>query len=290
MLILLTIHLGSSLSRSSLLGLLVNLDGWSWDNLILLLVLGNLDSIWQGLWTELVLGWVSHDLDSDTQNTLSHQYVSNGRVNEVLGWLTGVDHETVRVLLRLGSGSSQLTGDNNLNTLGTSTHGESQDTVSGSSDWQTTQQLGLQSLSLDSSRKSSLLNSLSVDNNTVLWQLESLGDQRGQLVDSSTLLTQNTLGVGGLDNNLGLGVGLSDLNTSVTLLGQLSGEEFVQLSVEHTVGNQLSLLGQKLLSGHFNLGIKKRKFFERQKLKIFRLYCTNWARARPFYDLFSVRV
>ncbi|EEQ39044.1 conserved hypothetical protein [Clavispora lusitaniae ATCC 42720] len=232
---------------SSWLSLLVDLDSWSWNRLVLLLVLSNHDSIWQSLWTELVLSWVSHDLDSDTQNTLSHQNVSDGSVNELSGWLTRVDHETVSVLLGLGSGSSQLTRNDNLNTLGTSSHGESQDTVSGSSDWQTTQQLSLQSLGLDSSRKSSLFNSLSVDDNTVLRQLESLDNQRSQFVDSSTLLTQNTLGVRSLNNDFSLGVGLSDLNTSVTLFGQFSGEEFVQFGVEDTVSDQLSLLGQDSL-------------------------------------------
>jgi hypothetical protein len=58
--------------------------------------------------------------------------VSNGLVNEVPGGLTGVDHVSIGELHGLGSGSSQLSGDNDLTTLGTSLHNESEDTVTSS--------------------------------------------------------------------------------------------------------------------------------------------------------------
>lgn len=43
---------------------------------------------------QLVWTVCSH-LDLDTEDTLSEENVSNGLVHEVLGRLTGVDHETV---------------------------------------------------------------------------------------------------------------------------------------------------------------------------------------------------
>ncbi|EDK37779.2 hypothetical protein PGUG_01876 [Meyerozyma guilliermondii ATCC 6260] len=243
-----------TLYLSSLLNLLwnslVRLDSRGWDNLVLILGLGDQDSIGQSLRANSGGSWVLHNLDSDTQNTLSHQHVSDGNVNKVVGWLTRVDHETVRVLLRLGSSSSQFTGDDNLHTLSTSSHGKSQHTVGGSSHWQTVQQLGFQGFGLDSSGQTSLLDSLGVDDNSFRRQLESLDNQGGQLVDSTSLFSQNTLGVGSLDNNLQLGWGLSDLNTGVTLFSQFSGEEFVQLGVEDTISYQLSFLGQNCVN-HF---------------------------------------
>ena len=61
----------------------------------------------------------------------------------------------------------------------------------------------------------------------VLGELESLLDQRLEFTDSSSLVTEDFLGVGGSDNDLGSGVGNSDLTSRVSLLGELSGAVLV---------------------------------------------------------------
>lgn len=76
-------------------------------------------------------GMCSH-LDLDTEHTLSEQDVSDGIVDVVSSGLTRVDHETVGELHRLGSSSSEFTRDDDLATLGTGLHDESEDTVAGS--------------------------------------------------------------------------------------------------------------------------------------------------------------
>ena len=90
-----------------------------------------------------------HDLDLDTENSLTEQDVSNGSVDEITNRLnhrhsvsprlsdhtvdvtnlSGVNHETIGELHRLCSGSSQLTRDNNLATLSSRLHDESQHSV-----------------------------------------------------------------------------------------------------------------------------------------------------------------
>ena len=55
--------------------------------------------------------------------------VTDGVVNEVLSGLTGVNHETVGELHRLSTGSTELAIDNDLATLGTGLHDETEDTI-----------------------------------------------------------------------------------------------------------------------------------------------------------------
>jgi hypothetical protein len=67
--------------------------------------------------------------DFDSKNTLAKQDVTDGVVNEVAGGLTGVDHESIGELHRLGPGSTNLSRNNNLATLGARLHDETEDTV-----------------------------------------------------------------------------------------------------------------------------------------------------------------
>lgn len=68
--------------------------------------------------------------------------------------------------------------------------------------------------------------------------------QSTYLTDPATLLTENLLGVGGTDDDVGDGRGHADLNTGVSLLSKLALEELVQLGVEDTVGDELPALGE----------------------------------------------
>ena len=55
--------------------------------------------------------------------------VPNCIVDEFDGGLTGVDHETVGELHGLGTGRAELARDNNLTTLSTRLHDETEDTI-----------------------------------------------------------------------------------------------------------------------------------------------------------------
>jgi hypothetical protein len=118
---------------------------------------------------------------------------------------------------------------------------------------------------LSDSAETTVLNTLSVKLNSVLGELETLLDKRSQLADAATLLSENVLGVSSTDddplkfkkkyiyksavewcsykivksqiNLLSAGRGNTDLNTRVTIFGELTSEELVKFSVEDTVSD-----------------------------------------------------
>ena len=55
--------------------------------------------------------------------------MADGVVNEVAGGLTGVDHESIGELHRLGTSSTNLSGDDNFAALGAGLHDKAEDTV-----------------------------------------------------------------------------------------------------------------------------------------------------------------
>lgn len=185
----------------------------------------------------------THDLDLDTQDTLSKQYVTGGSVDEVLGGLTRVDHEPVGELHGLGTGGTELSGDDDLATLGARLHDESENTIAGTTDGQTVEQLVAERLALSDGRQTTVLDLGGVQGDGVLGELEALLDQGGELADAAALLTENLLGLGGSDNDVGDGGRDADLDARVTLLSEFALEELVELGVEDTVGDELSPLG-----------------------------------------------
>lgn len=242
LLLLSTSSLNRGLSLGGL-GTVVLADGL--DNGGLLLGVKDGDGVRQRLLgTSLALGvGATHDLDLDSQDTLAEQDVTGGGVDELLGGLTRVDHEAVGELHGLGTGSTELSGDDDLATLGAGLHDEAQDTVAGTTDSETVEQLVAEGLALGDSGETTVLDLGGVEGNAVLGELEALLDEGGELTDAATLLSENLLGVGGADDDVGDGRGDADLNAGVSLLSELALEELVQLGVEDTVGDELSPLG-----------------------------------------------
>jgi hypothetical protein len=240
------------LSNSCVLSSLGSLGGLSavvlangLENSLLLLGLDDGDGVRESLLgAGLALGvGATHDLDLDTQDTLAEENVTGGVVNEVLGGLTRVDHEAVGELHGLGTGSTKLTGDNNLTTLGTRLHDETEDTIAGTSNGETVEELVSEGLALSDGGETAVLDLGGVEGDGVLGELESLLDERGELANAAALLTENLLGVGGSDDDVGNGGGDADLDAGVTLLSELALEELVELGVEDTVSDELSPLG-----------------------------------------------
>jgi hypothetical protein len=233
----------SSLSSLGGLSTVVLADGL--ENSMLLLGLDDGNSVREGLLgTSLALGvGATHDLDLDTEDTLSEKDVAGGVVNEVLGGLTRVNHEAVGELHGLGTGSTELTRDNNLTTLGTRLHDETENTIAGTSNGETVEKLVSEGLALSDSGETTVLDLGGVEGHGVLGELESLLDERGELTNAAALLAENLLGVGGSDDDVGNGGGNADLDAGVTLLSELALEELVELGVEDTVSDELSPLG-----------------------------------------------
>jgi len=240
--------LSSTLSLSGSLGSLslctVILGHWL-DNRLLSLRLDDGDGVWERLlWAGLSF-WVrsTHDLDLDTEDTLAEENVAGGGVNEVLGWLTGVDHEAVGELHGLGTGSAQLTGNDNLATLGARLHDEAEDTIAGTTDSETVEELVAEGLALGDGGETAVLDLGGVEGDRVLWELEALLDQRCEFANAAALLAEDFLRVGCADDDVGDGRSNADFDAGVSLLSKLALEELVQLGVENTVCDELPPLG-----------------------------------------------
>lgn len=166
-----------------------------------------------------------------------------------------MNHEAVGELHGLGTGSTELTGDDNLTTLGARLHDEAEDTIASTSDGETVEKLVSQGLALSDGGETTVLDLGGVEGDGVLGELESLLDERGELANAAALLAENLLGVGGSDDDIGDGGGNADLDAGVALLSELALEELVELSVEDTVGDELSPLGavKKIVSESWTL-------------------------------------
>ena len=224
------------------------------NNGLLLLGLDDSDGVGEGLgWASLALGVRSaHDLDLDTEHTLTEQDVAGGLIDEVLSGLTGVDHETILYSVKtnsaffqcvrayselhaLGTGGPELSGNDDFATLGARLHDESENTIAGPSDGETVEELVSERLALSDGGQTAVLDLGGVQGDRVLRELEALLDERSELADAATLLSKNLLCVGGTDDDVGDGRRNADLDTRVTLLSKLALEELVQLGVENTV-------------------------------------------------------
>jgi len=161
--------------------------------------------------------------------------VASGLIDEVLGGLTGVDHEAVSELHALGTSGPEFSRHDNLATLGARLHNEAEDTVACPSYGKTVEQLVAEGLALGDGGETTVLDLRGVERDRVLGKLEALLDERGELSDAASLLAENLLCVGGADDDVGDSGGDADLDARVALLGQLALEELVQLGVENTV-------------------------------------------------------
>jgi hypothetical protein len=97
-------------------------------------------------------------------------------------------------------------------------------------DGKTTEELVAKRLALSDGIKTTVLDLLGVKLDGSLGELEPLLNERGKLPDAASLLSENLLGVGGADDDLGAGVGDADLAARVTLRGEGASEELAELS------------------------------------------------------------
>merc|ERR1719454_51893 len=232
----------------SLLGLWGR-SGWGggnglWDVGLLLLGLADLDDIGVGgLGADLASGVMGqHDFHLQTNNSLAEEDVANSNIDVLSHWMTSVNHQTIGELHCFGTLSTKLTRDNNLATFGTRLHDEAEDTIGGTADGKTAHKLVAHGFALGSGAQTTVGNLLSEELDLAVLHLETFLDQGGQLANALCLLAKNILGAGGQDNDLGALGGDADLDTRVTVLGQFTAEKSVQLGLEDSLGDVLSLL------------------------------------------------
>lgn len=111
-----------------------------------------------------------------------------------------IRRKTYSELHGLGTSGPQLSGNDNLATLGTGLHDETENTVACSADGQTVQKLVTERLALSDGGQTAVLDLSGIEGDGVLGELEALLDQGGKLADAATLLTENLLGVRSTDD------------------------------------------------------------------------------------------
>lgn len=232
---------GSSNGGSSTLGKVVALGRGDSETGSLLLGVHKGDSIREGLLgSGDTLGVpLLHNLNLNTKDTLAEQDMTNGIIDEILAGLTGMDHEALDKLHGLGTLATELTRDDNLNSLGTTLHDKVEDTRAGTTDGQTAQQLVTDRLGLGDGTKATVLHLLGEELNGSLGETETLLDHSGELADAATILSKDVLGTGSTDDDLGALRGNTDLNTCIALLAQATSKELVQLGIENTISDKL---------------------------------------------------
>ena len=244
-----------SLLRGFVVALLGN-DVWVLGLVAVVLGLGDLDEVGHDL--VLAVGHADlgalHDLDLKTKHTLAELNATDGNIDEIVLGLTSGDLITLSVLLGLGTLATHLTGDHDLATDGaTSAHHSAEDVVGGHTHGGTGQELELEGLNVSSGAKVAIVGDGldgKVDLVVAVVEVVSLLDQRLDLLDLTGLLGDEVLSLGGAHADLSVDGGGADLNASVALHTESLLEELVQLSLEHTVGNEL-LLGVDLLNLSF---------------------------------------
>jgi len=183
-----------------------------------------------------------HNLNSNTQDTLLEVDMSASFVDELSSGVSGVDHETILELLALSSGGSQFTGDDNFATLSTRSLDGSDNTIGGHSDGDGVVQFEFEGLSLGSSANTSVLNSGGEQFNGIFGVVESLLDQSSQFSDSLSGLSDNLVQSSNMNSDFRFDGGGTNFDTSITVLGQRSGQKFVQFSLEDSISDELLLL------------------------------------------------
>lgn len=91
---------------------------------------------------------VEHNLDLNAEDALSEEHMSDGNVDVVVLGLTRVDHPSVNEFHALGTLASQLAAHDDLAALGARLHDEAEDTIAGSSDGKTADELVSEGLAL----------------------------------------------------------------------------------------------------------------------------------------------
>lgn len=142
-------------------------------------------------------------------------------VYKVSRGLTGVKHEAIRKLHRFSTSCTQLAGNDNFASLSTRLHNEPEDTITCTTQnrrmktvpsimnelnipthGKTTEKLVSQTFTLSNGRKSTVLDLLGIQFKGIFRKFETLLHECSEFADTTTLLSQNFLGVRCTDNDL----------------------------------------------------------------------------------------
>lgn len=150
-----------------------------------------------------------------------------------------MDHQAIDELHGLGALTTELTRNDNLATLGATLHNVANDAVAGASGGQSGEQLEAERFALGDGRKTTIFHALGIQLDAALGEAEALLDDGREFADAATILSKNGLSTAGTDDDLSALGGVANFDAGVAILRQESGQEFVKLGIENTIGNKL---------------------------------------------------
>mmetsp|Transcript_21150 Transcript_21150/g.44160 ORF Transcript_21150/g.44160 Transcript_21150/m.44160 type:complete len:209 (+) Transcript_21150:210-836(+) len=196
------------------------------------------------LWSHLAFRIVRHhDLNLDADGSLSHLHVSNSLRDVVPLRLSSGDQIALSKLHCLGTLRTQLAADDDLHTLGTVLHDESENTVAGTADGQATNEFEAKRLALSHGAASAVLHSLCEQFHAVLGKAKTFLHQCCEFTNSASLLSQDLTSPGGPNDDLSADRSDTHFHTRISVFTQCACQELIQLGVENTICHKLSLLG-----------------------------------------------
>ncbi|UYV69216.1 hypothetical protein LAZ67_6002856 [Cordylochernes scorpioides] len=136
-----------------------------------------------------------------------------------------------------------LAADHYLTSLGPGFHDVAEHTIACTADSKTTNQLVTEGLALCNGTQTPRGNLLSEEIHRVVLEVEPLLDNRGELTDTTALLPKHILCTGGQDDDLCAQWSHTHFNPAVALLCQLTAQELIQLSLEHSICHKLTQAG-----------------------------------------------
>ena len=186
-----------------------------------------------------------HDLHLDTDRAGAEVAVADGVVDEDAVGSSGLDHVAVTERHALGTLALDLATDDDFATLGASLHHVADDASAGTADLEVAEELEAEGLCLGHGREATGIHALHIQLNAVLGVAETLLDARGELANAAALLSEDFLRLRGADDDLRALRRNAVLDACEAILSELALEEFVKLSVEHSVAHELSLLAER---------------------------------------------
>lgn len=165
----------------------------------------NCDNVWEVVLGAGAAGWVGgeHNLDADTDDTLTEENVAGGLVNEFDARITGVNHKTIDKFHGLCALAAELTRDNDFTATGTRLHDKAKNTVAGLADWDFSEELELEGLALGDSAEAAVLDALSKELNGVIGKTKAFLNKGSELLNAASTLSKDALGAGCAYNQLG---------------------------------------------------------------------------------------
>jgi len=189
-----------------------------------------------------------HDFHLDAQNSLTQEDVSDGGVDVLLGGVAAVNHQTIDELHRLGSLTAKLAGNHHFASLGAGLHDKPEDAIAGATNGETADEFVAERLGLSDGAKTAGRNLLGVELDCAIGIVEPLLDDRSEFANALAFVTQHILSPSRQDDDLRARRSHAHLDATVSVFRELTSEELVEFSLEDSILDELSLLGN--LNGH----------------------------------------